>query len=255
MEEKVTILNKKGLKLSTVIHKPKLQGKYPCVIVIHGFTGDKEELHMKQTAMDLARNNIIAIRFDASGYGESEGETESEYRLSNHMSDIRVVYNYAKTLPEVDPKRIGLYGQSLGAMMAVLFAANNPDIKASVAVSPPYHMETHYRLKGIWKDWKNDGFLKKETEKGEVKIPWVFLEDSRSYDALKVVDKIHSPILFIIGSKDINVLPEETQKLYKQANQPKELFVVEEMDHFYKNVHGHLKLVNEKIVSFFKTNL
>ena len=72
MEENVLITNKKDLKLASVIHRPKAEGRCPGVILIHGFTGSKEELHIKQLGIDLAENGFVAVRFDASGLGASE---------------------------------------------------------------------------------------------------------------------------------------------------------------------------------------
>lgn len=255
MEEQVKIPNKKGLKLATVIHRPKAEGRYPAVILIHGFTGNKEELHIRQLGVDLANSGFVAIRFDASGYGESEGDTETEYRLSNNLSDVESIYEYLEKLFYVDPDRIGVFGQSLGGQLSVLFAANHPEIKAVVPAQPPYELETHYRIKGIWQEWKDQGYMEKETGGKKVRLPLEYLDDARQHNALDVVDQIKTPILFILGKEDVNVLPEETRALYEKANQPKELMEVEGMDHYYKNFPDKLALVNKKVIEFFKKNL
>lgn len=256
MEEKVYIFNKKSQKLAAVIHRPPTQGKFPGVILMCGFTGNKEEKHIKQLAIDLANNNFVAIRFDPSGYGESEGSTERDYRLTNYFSDTESIYDYLKTPSYVDQNRIGIFGHSMGAMLVVLFAAKHPEIKASVSVSPPYNLGTHYRLKGtFWKGWKEKGYLEKVDNGKTVKIPWEFLEDAKKYNVFKEVSKIKSPILFILGDKDINVLPEETKELYRKTNEPKELFIADGMDHYYKNFPDKLAIVNEKILRFYKKYL
>lgn len=256
MEEKVYISNKKNQKLAAVIHRPPTQDKFPAIILMCGFTGNKEEKHIKQLAIELTKNNFVAIRFDPSGYAESEGSTEKDYRLTNYFSDTESIYGYLKTLSYVDQDRIGIFGHSMGAMLVVLFAAKHPEIKASVSVSPPYNLGTHYRLKGIfWKGWKEKGYLEKIDNGKTVRIPWEFLEDAKRYNALQDVSKIKSPILFILGTKDINVLPEETRKLYEKANNPKEFLVVDGMDHYYKNFPDKLATVNEKILRFYKKYL
>ncbi len=255
MEEKVYILNPKNQKLAAVIHRPKADGKYPAVVLLHGFTGNKEEGHIKQLAVELADNGFVAIRFDASGYGESEGDTEKDYRMTNYFSDTKSVYDYLRNLPYVDPDRIGIFGHSLGGMLVVLFAAKHPAIKAVVPVSAPYHLETHYRLKGIWNGWQEKGYREAKSNGKTVRIPWAFLEDAKRYNALVEVRKIKGPILFIVGTSDVNVLPKETQKLFEEANEPKELFVVRGMDHYYKNFEEKLVIVNEKVLKFFKKYL
>lgn len=119
MQKKEFIPNKNGLKLAAILHKPDSSGIFPAVILLHGFSGDKEEGHIKQLAVDLAKNDFVAIRFDASGYAESEGKTEEDYRLTNYFSDTKSVYKYLKNLPYVDKDRIGIFGHSVGAMLVI----------------------------------------------------------------------------------------------------------------------------------------
>ncbi|OGE09618.1 hypothetical protein A3A60_01675 [Candidatus Curtissbacteria bacterium RIFCSPLOWO2_01_FULL_42_26] len=255
MEKRVYISNKKNQKLAAVIHRPQSQGKFPAIILLHGFTGDKEEGHIKQLAVELANNNFVAIRFDASGYAESAGTTEQDYRLTNYFSDAESVYSYLINLSYVDRDRIGIFGHSVGAMLVILFAAKHSEIKASVSVSSPYHLETHYRLRGIWKGWKEKGYIEKQDNGKIVKIPYAYLEDAKQYDALKEVFKVKNPVLFILGTEDVNVIPEETKELYEKANEPKELFIVDGMDHFYKNFPDKLAVVNKKVLEFYKKYL
>lgn len=81
------------------------------------------------------------------------------------------------------------------------------------------------------------------------------MEDAEKYNALDYVSKIHSPILIILGTKDDDVLPAETKTIYEKANQPKELFEFEGMTHDYKNYPDKLRIVNEKVIGFYKKYL
>lgn len=47
MEEKIFIKNSKGLKLASIIHYPDGEKQYPAIIILHGFTGYKEEAHLE----------------------------------------------------------------------------------------------------------------------------------------------------------------------------------------------------------------
>ena len=55
----------KGEKVFGVLHLPKPKGKFPCVVMFHGFTGNKAEAHFlfTKTARRLAENGIAAFRF------------------------------------------------------------------------------------------------------------------------------------------------------------------------------------------------
>jgi dienelactone hydrolase len=93
VEETISILNNKKHMLAALIHKPAKKGKFPAVILLPGFRRTKDDVLIKQLAIKLANSNIVAIRFDPSGFGESEGEIERDYRLSNYFSDTESVYD------------------------------------------------------------------------------------------------------------------------------------------------------------------
>jgi len=46
----------------------------PALILLHGFTGFKEQEHVEYPAKKIARNGFVTIRFDGTnGLGESSG--------------------------------------------------------------------------------------------------------------------------------------------------------------------------------------
>lgn len=54
LAEKIKVKNNKGLNLSTVLERPNKNGKFPTVILLHGFTGYKEEKHIVLLAKNLS---------------------------------------------------------------------------------------------------------------------------------------------------------------------------------------------------------
>lgn len=258
MEEKVFIKNAKGLKLAAVLHSPKEKGRFPGIILLHGFTGYKEEKHIETLARDLAENGFVAIRFDCSGFGESEGSIENDFRFSNYLSDIDYVYKYLISRENVDKERIGIWGQSMGGMLSIIYAANNPSlIKTVVSISAPAALDTSGWLGQFTEEWKRTGFFTKASSRtGKMlKISYAFLEDSRQFNVLNFIAKTNKPILIILGKEDVDVLPIDTRNIFEKANEPKELMEVENMPHDYKNNSELIKVVDEKVISFFKNNL
>ena len=69
MEEQVWIINKMGLKLAAVLHRPVGEGKFQVGRILPGFTGYKEVGHIEGLARELDRRGIGAIRIDPSGIG------------------------------------------------------------------------------------------------------------------------------------------------------------------------------------------
>lgn len=256
MEVKIFLPNKSGLKLAAVLHKPERSGKFPAVVVLHGNTGYKEEGHIEGLARALAENGIGAIRFDASGYGESEGTIEDDYRFSNYMQDAQVVYEYLSNLEWVEKDKVGVCGQSMGGMIALILAKNNPTIASVCIISAPTQMGTSNNTKDKLEEWERTGYLERVSSKfGKMKIPWAFMEDARKYNALDYIKDVHTPLFAIWGTDDTNVPIEQTKEIYERANNPKEFWEVPGMDHFPKrNAEILPKLING-VVNFFKKTL
>ena len=62
---------------------------------------------------------------------------ERDYRLSNYYSDVEVIFEYLKTLGNVDKEKLAIWGNSLGGTIALCFASKNSWLKAVCAVSAP----------------------------------------------------------------------------------------------------------------------
>lgn len=257
MIEKIKIKNKKGLLLSAIIERPDKKGVFPTILFLHGFKGYKEEATYVDLAERFLKHGIASIRFDASGFGDSEGTLEDDYRFSNYIDDTEAVYEWLLKQDFVDDKKIGVVGQSMGGAQTILFTSNHPEIKVACAISPPNKIGTDDALGAIKDDWKNKGYLQEMSSRygKEIKIPYVYLEDATQYDFVEFVKKIHCPILIVLGEKDGIVLPSQTEKVFYAANEPKTLMRFDEMDHFYKRNKGVLQMVGEKIVSYVAKKL
>ncbi|MFC1600628.1 alpha/beta hydrolase [Patescibacteria group bacterium] len=257
MQEKVFVKNKKGLRLATVIERPKFKGEFPTVFLFHGFKGYKEEAQYSKLAKELLKNRIASVRFDASGFGESGGDFRKDYRLTNYIKDAFVIYEYVIQKDWVDKKRIGMMGHSLGAAVVLVIASKYPQIKAVVSVSTPDIFATRDDLGKRLKEWMAKGYIEVGSSKAgkNLKVPYKFALDAMKYDIRKYAGKISSQKLFILGKEDTRVVPDQTRNVYKAAEEPKKLIEVENMRHDYKRQPKILKKVNKEIVEYFNKNI
>lgn len=257
MEEKVFIKNSKGLKLACVVHCPYENGRYPAIILLHGFTGYKEEPHIEKLAETLAENGFVAVRFDASGSGESDGTFEKDYLMSNYLEDIGSVYNYLKSQEFVDRERIGIAGHSLGGLLSIVFVSSHPEMKACIPISAPTSLFSANWTRAALERWREVGWFYKEFSKNgsKIKIPYAFFRDSKKYNALDFAEKLHCPLMVVVGSSDKVVKPSDTKQIFDNANQPKELVEVEKAGHDYKRHLELVNVINAKILDFLKKYL
>ncbi|MEK7544184.1 MAG: alpha/beta fold hydrolase [Patescibacteria group bacterium] len=256
-EIRVKIKNKKGLLLVGVLHVPAGEGKRPAVITLHGFTGYKEEKNSVSLARELSERGFMVIRFDCSGSGESEGTMKDDYRMTNYISDIDSVYQFIYNHPRVDAKRIGVWGHSMGAMLAVIFGSKHPELKAICAVSPPKQMGTTDWLAQFLDDWKRTGWFTKVSTSGhgESRVPWAFMEDAAQYNTLDYAGDVRSPLMVILGLAEDTVPPEHTREIFRKADEPKELVEIPGMSHNYKKFPKYTRRVNDTVIPFFEKYL
>lgn len=254
MEEIVFIPNKKELKLAAIIHKPEGKGKFPGVIVLHGFAGRKDEPHIKVLCEDLAENGFAAIRFETAGLGESEGSIE-EFLLTNYYNDVDVIFEYFSKLDFVDAERIGMVGHSLGATLTLLYAAKNIGVKALCAISP-FAKFSHTHLEISMQEWQEKGFYPKKKANGTtVQLPYAFVEDADKAEVLELVRALTQPKMIVVATTDDVVDPEETKAIYEHAAEPKKLVEIADFGHMYKENPEQIKDVDKRIVAFFQETL
>ena len=134
----VTIQGSVG-KLKGVIHMPKVKGKKKCpfVVVMHGFTGNKNEKLLIQISEGLLKRGIGSIRFDFNAHGESDGEFRN-MTIPNEIEDAKEVLATVKQLRGVDPNKIGILGHSQGGVVASMLAGElgTKAIRSVVLLAP-----------------------------------------------------------------------------------------------------------------------
>ena len=256
MQKNIFIKNKKGLKLAAIIERPKVNSVYPFILLLHGFKGYKEEETYARLASVLSDNNIGSIRFDASGFGESEGNLENDYRFSNYVADVESVYEYLLRLSYVDKDQIGVFGHSMGGMQAVVFSANHPELKAVCIISAPNEIKAVNELGNKLEQWKKEGYLNLKSSKyGKFKIPYSFFEDAKKWQMTDFIEKVNCSLLFILGLADTTVPPEQTRQIFSLAKQPKKLLEIENMGHSYKKDYEMLNYINQITLEYFLKQL
>ena len=97
----------------------------------HGFSAVKE-MYLDAFAEVFAAGGLNVVVFDNRCFGASDGEPRQEIDPWAQVRDYRHAITYASTLPEVDPRRIGIWGSSYSGGHVLVVAAIDRRVKAVV---------------------------------------------------------------------------------------------------------------------------
>jgi len=171
--EKVALNITDESRVNALILKPKSPPPYPAIVLLHDHGskfdigkekmikpwGNEEQLASAQAWVDkfftgkfvgdeLAKRGYLVIAIDAPGFGERGPVTYEQqqalasnfYNLGRSLAgtmayeDTRTV-DFLASLPDVDAKRIGAVGFSMGAYRAWQVAALSENVAATAAIS------------------------------------------------------------------------------------------------------------------------
>src|SRR6266545_7858973 len=107
-------------------------GPVPTVVMAHGFSAVKE-MYLDSYAEVFAAAGLGALVFDNRNFGASDGEPRQEIDPWAQVRDYRHAITYAGTLPEVDPRRIGIWGSSYSGGHVLVVAAIDRRVRAVVS--------------------------------------------------------------------------------------------------------------------------
>ncbi len=225
MEKKIFVLNRKGKKLSVIIHTPSRKTS-KIIILMHSFKGDKDyQPIMRNFSRKAEIEGYAVIRFDSFGSGESEGSFE-ESSITTQVQDLKYIIKFAKSNKYKD---ICLVGLSLGATISVL--AYDKTIKCLVLWSPVFdhsHLYENYKNEMI----KHGFIIRERNLTGEkVKVGRKMWKEFKSTNQVKKLRKIKTPTLAIIGTKDVRITPGKARKFMKMIPAKRKLEIIKGGDH------------------------
>jgi fermentation-respiration switch protein FrsA (DUF1100 family) len=128
--------NAKGTSLSAWLYLPEnLSAPVPCIIMGNGFGGTKDG-GLELYAVRYQEAGLAVLAFDYRHFGGSDGEPRQLIWIPYQLEDYAAAIEYARSLEEIDPTRIALWGTSLSGGHVIVTAAKDNEIACVVAQCP-----------------------------------------------------------------------------------------------------------------------
>lgn len=217
------------------------------LIYLHG-VGDCKIAGLPFTKF-FSEHGYDIVLYDSRRHGESSGKycTYGYYE----KYDLIKVIDYLIKNNKLRNEKIGSFGTSMGAAVALQTAAIDKRILAVVAEN------SFSTLRKIFDDY----------QKRMTKIPFHYLRNfviirsesianfkAREVSPLESVKKIKIPLLFVCSKNDKHINHQYTLKLFEAADTKKELYIIENATHVDAWEVGGIDY-HRKILDFYRENL
>lgn len=223
--ELLTVTTEDGYELvARIFYQEKDQTSHKWVLLLHGYTGWKEE--MFPIACQYAKQGYQILVPDMRCSGESEGDFIGmgwTDRLDNML--------WLELILEKDPDaRITIHGQSMGAACALMMSGEELPSGVKAVIADSAYTDVYSIFKKQMKEWFHlPAFPLLPGAALMLKLRGGY--DLKEASALEAVKKTSLPVLLIHGTEDAFVPSEMSEELYEAAAGEKELLLIEGAGH------------------------
>jgi len=220
------------------------------VMLVPGY--EEPRYLMLEEASMLHRHGYGALLLSVRAHDLSDGEIASFGCGDREMADLEAWYQYLLTRADVDRRRVGILGQSMGGSLVIQYARLNPAIAAVVAHSPFSSVRDTVQTVVEWKTGLPGWIF------GPFMLFWARVEigcDLTSVSAREWIGDISPRPVFILdaGMDDV-VSATSSEVLFEAAGEPKEWWQCEECGHHELDTVRPQEF-EDRVVGFFDRTL
>jgi uncharacterized protein len=194
------------------------------VVLTHGYGGTQDE--MLPVADVLHRHGLGVATYDSRGTGTSGGAVTFG---ALERRDLHSVVDAVSARPDVDPRRIGALGFSMGAATTILEAAGDPRVRAVVDDSGWSDVRNWLRPRAL------DAVLHPRRPFSPVALRLAEWRSGARFMRLRPADVAGRlsprPLLVIHGANDAVVPPRDGDEIFAAAGPPKAIVRVPAAGH------------------------
>jgi len=238
------IIKKGDKEIYGNIYYPNKEGKFPAVILSHGFNGSYSDFVTE--CEYYASHGFIAYSFDFCGgsvTSKSSGKT-TDMTIFSEKQDLLIVLEHISNLENVEEKRIYLFGGSHGGLVTALVAAEKEEQVRAIAM--------YYPALCVADNWnKAYPFIEdipETTLLWDMALGKQYFMAIRDFKVYEHICSFEEPVLVIHGDED-EIVPLEYSKQVVDKYKNAKLVVLSGEGHGYTKEGGTVAM--EKVLKFF----
>lgn len=135
-EEAASFYSGSGAKLAATIYHPSTEDRGPGIVICHGFGARKDE-RARDIARLLVTKGYRVLTWDYRGFGESEGP-RGRVDPFEQIDDGISAAEFLASRSDVDPSKIGLFGNSLGGGVVAGIISRCDWLGCAIATAPSF---------------------------------------------------------------------------------------------------------------------
>jgi len=125
-----------GITVSAWLFLPESSSSpVPCIVMAHGLGGIKN-MGLDAYAVRFKEAGMATLAFDYRYNGESDGDPRQLIWIPSQIEDYAAAIKYVRSLQEIDPSKIALWGTSLSGGHVLVTAAKDNKIACVSAQCP-----------------------------------------------------------------------------------------------------------------------
>lgn len=216
--------------------KAEQRRQHATILHVHGNAGNI--LSHAYFTEHLPRAAFNVFLFDFRGYGQSEGAAQHRDDL---IADTNAALDALLSRDDVDPARIGMYGQSLGGAIGLNVMAQRSEIRCAVFESPF----------SSWRDAAASAVGGDPPFFGAAWLAAICIPDhARPVDAIARIDR---PMLLLHGDADVVVPASHSRRLQAASAGQAELIILPGGGH--NTLRESHPQIDQMMIDFFSAHL
>lgn len=242
---KELIIKENNKEIYGKIYSPEKEGKYPAIILSHGYNGINSDFVKECTY--FAENGYVAYAYDfcgGSARSKSSGKS-TDMTVFTEKEDLLTVFNYIQGLDNVDPEQMFLFGGSQGGFVTTLVAEELMDeVKGMVLYFPALNIPDDWR-----RTYPTEDKIPETNNFWGLTLGKEFFLSIHDFYTFDNIGSYPNDVLIIYGNKD-NIVPYNTMLEAEKAYDSAELIVLENEGHGFSPAGG--KKAMEMVLNFLQ---